>query len=103
MGTLEYPFTMRALTEAVPGASWARGTCPSSCRATCGWWSWREATTRPPGCSPSGTRRFSPGCSQLAHGYVDYCWPGHSWRRPFDGPDAGYPLVWREEERIHVR
>jgi len=38
-----------------------------------------------------------------ALGYVDYCWPGHGWRRTFDAADAVYPVVWREEERLHVR
>ncbi len=36
-------------------------------------------------------------------GYVDYCWPGHGWRRTFDSPAACYPLTWREDERPHVR
>ena len=38
-----------------------------------------------------------------ALGYVDYCWPGHGWRRTFDAPYAAYPVVWREDERAHVR
>lgn len=38
-----------------------------------------------------------------ALGYVDYCWPGHGWRRTFDAPYAVYPVVWREDERAHVR
>jgi predicted choloylglycine hydrolase len=36
-------------------------------------------------------------------GYVDYCWPGNGWRRTFDAPAAVHPVIWREDERLHVR
>jgi predicted choloylglycine hydrolase len=36
-------------------------------------------------------------------GNVDYCWPGHGWRRTFDAPAAVHRVVWQEDERAHVR
>ncbi|WP_232668098.1 C45 family autoproteolytic acyltransferase/hydolase [Pseudonocardia sp. TRM90224] len=44
---------------------------------------------------------------QPALGVVDYCWPGHTWRRGFTDPDADpdatTTVVVRESERQHVR
>jgi len=40
---------------------------------------------------------------QPADGYVDYCWPGQTWRRHFDDPDATTQITFHEAERTRVR
>jgi predicted choloylglycine hydrolase len=40
---------------------------------------------------------------QPADGYVDYCWPGQTWRRHFDDPDATAQITFHEAERTRVR
>lgn len=40
---------------------------------------------------------------QPAAGHVDYCWPGHLWRRTFDSPSATTAVTLREGERQRIR
>ncbi len=40
---------------------------------------------------------------QPAAGHVDYCWPGRTWRRHFDDPDASTEITFRESERARIR
>ena len=40
---------------------------------------------------------------QPSEGFVDYCWPGQTWRRHFDDPDASVEVTFRETERRRIR
>lgn len=40
---------------------------------------------------------------QPAAGYVDYCWPGQTWRRHFDDPEATTRISFHEAERARIR
>ena len=40
---------------------------------------------------------------QPTAGHVDYCWPGRTWRRHFDDPDATTQITLHETERARVR
>ena len=40
---------------------------------------------------------------QPAAGFVDYCWPGQTWRRHFDDPDATTQITFHETERARIR
>ena len=40
---------------------------------------------------------------QPAAGFVDYCWPGQTWRRHFDDPDATTQVTFHESERARIR
>ena len=40
---------------------------------------------------------------QPAAGYVDYCWPGRTWRRHFDDPDGTTEITFHKAERARIR